>query len=123
MSVAQPPAPPESTTDQMRVIAAAAELAEPFRQVAPTSRLWYGEPQTPFDVTFSTSQFPTGFGWEMTITRQEWGRTAMSMCSLSHAPGSTDVDPTWGVEASPYLASLEYALRTLACKRRGMGAA
>jgi len=107
----------------MRVIAAAAELAEPFRQVVPTSRLWYGEPQTPFDITLSTSQFPAGFGWDMTITRQEWGRTAMSMCSLSHAPGSADVDATWGTEAGPYLTSLEYTLRTLAVKQRGQGAA
>jgi hypothetical protein len=126
MTVPQPPPQADSPSeahDQMRVIAAATELAETFRNVVPTSRLWYGMPHVPFDITFSTSQYPEGFGWEMTICRNDDWRSAMSICSLSQAPGSTDVDSTWNPEAGPYLAALAFTLTMRLWKHSGKAAA
>ncbi len=101
-------------------------IAHQFAAVAaPTQNSWldYGI-ELPYDLALTFWRNPAGFGWQMTIYRQEQGRTAQLMCDLTCEAGGARIDATWGLAASPYLAMLAYDLeRRLRTTRNGKAAA
>ena len=111
----------------MAVIEAATLIAHQFASVAtPTQNSWldYGS-ELPYDVALTFWRTPAGFGWQMTIYRQEAARTAQLMCDLTCEAGSAQIVSVWGPTAEPYLGVLAFDLtrRHLATRSDGKAVA
>lgn len=118
--------PPSTEGDaKLSIIASAGALARHFQPIATTTpQTWWdvGTKALPFDLTLTFSLTPQGgYAWQLSAYYSD-GQGTTPLCDMDN-PGNATVMPTWGINAGPYLATLDYVLRRYSLEAQRAGAA